>query len=109
LDVEPGIVLQLTLHLPRLCLLSQDSSQVIPQVERDEIQNELNRVLSHSIISTSGYALEKGIHSKSFEQLLRDQENSLVFYNNYVCSGIYDNSISKEALDIINRMITNNT
>ena len=109
LDIGSDIILQLVQDQPHLALLSNDNSEVVTKGERDEIYAKVQEALSQDIISRSEFAAHNRIHSKSLDLLLNDQEDQLVHYDDHLCTKAYDDKLSDEALDILNRIITNIT
>jgi hypothetical protein len=109
LNVDSAIILQLVRSQPHLALLSNDSSTVFPKAERDAIAETIRGLLSYGIISKSEFTSMNDLDSRSLDLLLEDQDEQLIYYDDHLCTQAYDEKLKDECLDIISRMISNNT
>jgi hypothetical protein len=109
LNVDSTIILQLIRSQPHLALLSNDSSIVFPKAERDAITETVRGLLAYGIISKLEFTSMNNIDSKSLDLLLQDQDEQLIYYDDHLCTQAYDEKLKGECLDIVSRMISNNT
>ncbi|EUC30747.1 hypothetical protein COCCADRAFT_7262 [Bipolaris zeicola 26-R-13] len=96
LDISTTLVHQLARSHPKLCLLSADQEKVIPADERDALQQKLADLLSSGVHSKTDLVSQHDIWPKSLDALLADQTHDIVNIDGFVCTGAYQEDISRD-------------
>jgi hypothetical protein len=109
LDISLEPLLRLLHNDSRLSLVSNDGSEVLPKKQIDAIVERLRESLSLGVVSKDEFDSQNDISFHHLRIVLRDVEPEIKYHGDHLCTASYEKTLSEQALDIINRAISNTT
>jgi hypothetical protein len=109
LDISLETLLRLLHNDSRLSLVSNNGSEVLPKKQIDAIVERVRESLSLGIVSKDEFDSQNDIGFHHLRIVLRDVEPEIKYHGDHLCTASYEKTISEQALDVINRAISNTT